>query len=242
MKILVNGGLNLSELDGWWAEAYVPEVGWALGDGKEHQAGDSAVAELDAVEADAMYRTLETEVAADFYTREGIAPPAGWVARMRESMAQLTERFSAARTIREYTEEHYIPAAHGYAERSANGSAMGVAMVAWRGEIDKKWAGLRFGAFEMTAVGTRYEFKIEVFAGDLSPESFKVEVYVAPGWAVTVEPVALERSTETGSAGATVFTGSVAADLPVEAYIPRVVPYFKGASVPLEAGEILWQR
>ena len=242
MKVLVNGGLNLSELDGWWAEAYVPEVGWALGDGKEHSEGDVAVAELDAIEADAMYRTLETEVAADFYTREGIAPPAGWVARMRESMAQLTERFSAARTIREYTEEHYIPAARGYGERSADSSAMGAAMVAWREEIDKKWAGLRFGAFEMKAVGTRYEFKIEVFAGELSADTFKVEVYVAPGWRVMVSPVLLNRSGETGSAGAMVFTGSVAADLPEEAYIPRVVPYFAGASVPLEAGEILWQR
>jgi hypothetical protein len=76
----------------------------------------------------------------------------------------------------------------------------------------------------------------------LSADAFKVEVYVAPGWAVTVSPVLLELGTDKSGAGALMFTGSVAADLPEEAYIPRVVPYFKGASVPLEAGEILWQR
>ena len=55
MKVLVNGGLNLSELDGWWAEAYTPEVGWALGDGKEH--GDDPA--WDAAEAEMLYKLLE---------------------------------------------------------------------------------------------------------------------------------------------------------------------------------------
>ena len=64
MKVLVNGGINLSELDGWWAEAYTPEVGWALGDGKEH--GDDPA--WDAIEADALYDLLEHEVIPEFYT------------------------------------------------------------------------------------------------------------------------------------------------------------------------------
>ena len=62
MKVLVNGGINLSELDGWWAEAYTPEVGWALGDGQEH--GDDPA--WDAVEADALYDLLEREVVPEF--------------------------------------------------------------------------------------------------------------------------------------------------------------------------------
>ena len=55
MKVLVNGGINLSELDGWWAEAYTPEVGWAIGDGQEH--GDDPA--WDAAEAEALYDLLE---------------------------------------------------------------------------------------------------------------------------------------------------------------------------------------
>ena len=73
MKVLVNGGINLSELDGWWAEAYTPEVGWALGDGKEH--GDDPA--WDAAEAEALYGLLEREVIPEFYTRDPNGIPAG---------------------------------------------------------------------------------------------------------------------------------------------------------------------
>ena len=123
MKVLVNGGINLSELDGWWAEAYTPEVGWALGDGQEH--GDDPA--WDAVEADALYDLLEREVIPEFYTRDESGIPTAWVKRMRESMARLTPRFSANRTVREYTEQHYLPAAAAYRERAANKGAVGQA-------------------------------------------------------------------------------------------------------------------
>src|SRR6201997_2070422 len=92
-KVLVNGGLNLSELDGWWAEAYAPEVGWALGDGRD-RGEDSA---WDATEAGALYALLEGEVASAFYTRSDRGLPTGWIARMRESMARLTPAFSSNR-------------------------------------------------------------------------------------------------------------------------------------------------
>lgn len=81
MKVLVNGGINLSELDGWWAEAYTPEVGWALGDGQEH--GDDPA--RDAVEAEALYNILEHEVIPEFYTRDEQGVPTAWVARMRKA-------------------------------------------------------------------------------------------------------------------------------------------------------------
>ena len=123
MKVLVNGGLNLSELDGWWAEAYTPEVGWALGDGQEH--GDDPA--WDAVEADALYDLLEREVIPEFYTRDEQGIPTAWVTRMRESMARLTPRFSTNRTVREYTERHYLPAAAAYRARAADKGAVGSA-------------------------------------------------------------------------------------------------------------------
>lgn len=104
MKVLVNGGINLSELDGWWAEAYTPDVGWALGDGQEH-ADDPA---WDAAEAEALFDLLERDIVPEFYTRNEQGIPAAWVNRMRESMAQLTPRFSTNRAVREYTEQHYL--------------------------------------------------------------------------------------------------------------------------------------
>jgi glycogen phosphorylase len=115
MKVLVNGGLNLSELDGWWAEAYTPEVGWALGDGQEH--GDDPA--WDAAEAEALYDLLEREVIPEFYARDAQGIPHGLGGADAESMASLTPRFSADRAVREYTEQHYLPAAAAYRERAA---------------------------------------------------------------------------------------------------------------------------
>ena len=128
MKVLVNGGINLSELDGWWAEAYTPDVGWALGDGKEH--GDDPA--WDAVEAEALYALLEQQVIPEFYTRDANGIPSAWVARMRNSMGRLTPRFSANRTVREYTEHYYIPAARAYRERAADNGTFGARLVNWR--------------------------------------------------------------------------------------------------------------
>ena len=76
MKVLVNGGLNFSELDGWWAEAYSPQVGWAIGDGKDH--GDDPA--VDAAEAEAMYTLLEQEVIPEFYERSGNGIAIKWLA------------------------------------------------------------------------------------------------------------------------------------------------------------------
>ena len=128
MKVLVNGGINLSELDGWWAEAYTPEVGWALGDGQEH--GDDPA--WDAAEANALYDRLEREVIPEFYNRDDRGVPTAWVKRMRESMARLTPQFSTNRTVREYTEHHYLPAATTYRERAADKGAAGRNIVHWQ--------------------------------------------------------------------------------------------------------------
>ncbi len=120
MKVLVNGGINLSELDGWWAEAYFPDLGWAIGDGQEHGADPA----WDSAEAEMLYHSLEQEVIPEFYARDGQGIPAAWVARMRESMARLTPQFSANRAVREYTEQRYLPAANNYRSRTApNGPA-----------------------------------------------------------------------------------------------------------------------
>lgn len=107
MKVLVNGGVNLSELDGWWAEAYTTEVGWAIGDMQEH--GEDP--EWDTAEASALYTILEQQVVPDFYTRNQKDIPEKWIEKMRHSMAVLTPQFSANRTVREYTKKYYLPAA-----------------------------------------------------------------------------------------------------------------------------------
>ena len=173
MKVLVNGGINLSELDGWWAEAYTPEVGWALGDGQEH--GDDPA--WDAAEAEALYDLLEREVIPEFYARDEQGIPTAWVARMRESMARLTPRFSADRTVREYTEQHYLPAAAAYRERAADKGAVGRQMVDWRHALEQKWPALRFGEVKVETDAEQHVFEVQVYLNDLDPNAVRVELY-----------------------------------------------------------------
>ena len=99
----------------------------------------------DAVEAEALYDLLERTVIPEFYARDEHGIPTAWVARMRESMARLTPHFSANRTVCEYTEQHYLPAAAAYRERAANNGAVGRQLVEWQQAVDRKWDSLRFG-------------------------------------------------------------------------------------------------
>jgi starch phosphorylase len=239
MKVLVNGGLNLSELDGWWAEAYTPEVGWALGDGQEH--GDDPA--WDSAEAEALYERLEQEVVPEFYTRDESGIPAAWVARMRESMAQLTPRFSAERTVREYTERHYIPGAAAYRARAAEECALGKRMAIWRREVEQDWAALRFGPVKVETVGTHHAFEVQVFVHDLDLAAVRVELYAA---AVNGDGPVRQEMTRVprldGADGGSAFSAEVPGTRPAADYTVRIIPHHEGAEVPLETARILWQR
>ena len=237
MKVLVNGGLNLSELDGWWAEAYSPEVGWALGDGHEH-ADDPA---WDATEAEALYGLIEREVVPQFYTRDPRGIPVAWVNRMRESMARLTPVFSTNRVVRQYTEDHYLRAASAYADRSAKRGSMGVYLLKWRIELEKHWDGLRFGSATVEQRGQTDFFSVDVFVGDLDPDAVAVELYAE---AKNGQPALTQKMSRGArlAGGATGFSYSaeVAATRPAADFTPRLVPFHAGALVPLEAPFILW--
>ena len=232
MKVLVNGGLNLSELDGWWPEAHAPEVGWVLGDGQEH--GDDPG--WDAVEADALYAVLEQEVIPEFYRRNEHGIPTAWVARMRESMAQLTPRFCANRAVREYTEQQYLPAAVAYRERAADNGAVGRDIINWQQTLKQKWVTLRFGEVKVETEAGQHIFEAEVHLNDLDPKAVRVELY-ADGINGS-DPVRQEMQCHRQLVGmASSYTYRAAGD-----YTPRLIPHHPGVEVPLEAARILWRR
>jgi hypothetical protein len=150
-----------------------PEVGWALGDGQEH--GDDPTS--DATDAEGLYDLLEREVIPEFYTRNEQGIPSAWVARMRESMARLTPRFSSGRTVREYIERHYLPMASAYRNRAADKGATGAGMANWRHALEQRWAALRFGEVKVETGGGQHVFEIQVCLNDLDPETVRVELY-----------------------------------------------------------------
>ena len=237
MKVLVNGGLNLSELDGWWAEAYSPKLGWALDDGKEH--GDDP--EWDAAEAQALYRILEEEVVPAFYNRNHDGIPSAWIGRMRESMSRLTPRFSANRTVREYTETYYLDAAARYCERARDRGAAGVLLQKWEQDVASHWRDVRFGELRAGSEEGRHVFDVEVYLGGLSPDEVRVELYADP--LQDELPLRLEMAPSGPITGAPyVYHASVSAGRPVSHCTPRIIPYHPEARVPLENARILWFR
>jgi glycogen phosphorylase len=238
MKVLVNGGINLSELDGWWAEAYMPDLGWAIGDGQEH--GEDPA--WDAAEAEALYERLEQEVVPEFYTRDAKGIPAAWVARMRESMARLTPRFSASRAVQEYTEQHYLPAAGAYRSRAAEKGAAAQRLVDWRNAQEPRSRGFRFGAVTVEEGAGHRVISVDVFLGDSAPDAVRVELYAdgaGGGDAVRQEMVRVQPDRP---GGGHVYRATVAADRPASDYTARIIPHFDGLSVPLEAAWITWQK
>jgi starch phosphorylase len=240
MKVLVNGGLNLSELDGWWAEAYSPEVGWAIGDRQEH-GNDPG---WDAAEADALYGLLEREIVPEFYARDERGIPRGWVARMRESMSRLTPLFSTNRVVRQYVEQHYLSAASAFRQRAAKQGAMGADLVNWQARLAQHWPNLRFGSATVEQKDGQYAFQVQVFLDELDPAAVSVELYAEArnGHALTREPM-VRGERLVGSANAFTYSARIPAMArPVADYTPRLVPQHAGASVPLEAPFILWHE
>jgi starch phosphorylase len=108
-KVVLNGGLNLSVLDGWWAEAYDGFNGFAIGRGETHTSADLH----DMKDAEALLRTLRDEVIPLYYDRDRDGLPRGWIARMKRAIRTLGWRFSADRMVTDYVLKAYIPAAGG---------------------------------------------------------------------------------------------------------------------------------
>ncbi len=239
MKVLVNGGLNLSELDGWWAEAYAPDLGWAIGDGQQH--GDDP--NWDSIEADALYTLLENEVIPQFYQRDKDGIPTAWVSRMRESLARLTPYYSADRTVRAYTEDRYLPAAADYLARAANNGDLGRRIVDWHNDIERNLHQLRFGEFKVDTHDQLHRFEIQIDLCNLNPESVRVELYatgVNGGPATHVEMRATEETP--GETPYTIYVLEVPASSPSADYTVRIIPNFPGVAIPLEESGIRWQR
>ena len=238
MKVLVNGGVNLSELDGWWAEAYSPEVGWAIGDGQEHE--DEAA--WDAVEAEQLYGLLENQIVPSFYDRDDAGIPQAWVAKVRQSMARLTPRFSANRTIRDYTERYYLAAAERYRHRAENHGALAAELVDIRRRIEDHWQGIYFGKFEIKNSDNGHSFQTQAYFNDLVSDVIEVELFADEHDGLPAERYPMTRGERLIGSNGWIFSAHVVSARPAEHFTPRIYPRHPEMAIPLECRSIRWQR
>ena len=145
--------------------------------------------------------------------------------------------------MREYTEQHYLPAATAYHERSANNGAIGRQMVDWQHAVAQKWGSLRFGDVRVETNADHHAFEVEIFLNDLDMDAVRVELYadgIDGG-----EPVRQEMKCAgplPGPSQHCVYQATVPASRPAKDYTARLIPHFPRVAVPLEAANILWQH
>ena len=233
MKVLVNGGINLSELDGWWAEAYSPDVGWALGDGREHNDDFS----IDYKEALQLYDILEEQIIPEFYQRNTEGIPEAWVQRIKKSMLKLTPPFCAHRMASEYTEKHYLPAAKRFQDRLANGAQLAKKIAAFERKWREKASTITFQTLELSSLENSYRFKLQLDLGAFDPSELTVQIYAAGSPAVCQPMKQTEKNEDTY-----IYEIEVPSHRSASDYCPRILPYLEGVNPMLEMPSILWQR
>ena len=239
MKVLVNGGLNLSELDGWWAEAYQPQVGWALGDGQEHDDDP----DWDAAEAAALYSILENEVIPAFYTRNADGLPTGWLAKMRAKYGHASRPDSLPTGL--YGNTPTTTTCPGRQPMRPAARTRAPSASAWRtggGMLEKEWNSLSFGDLQRETRDGQHHFRVEVIFGGVDPQAVQVELFAAgPGDRARRQPMARGDKLPDREGGY-LFTAQVPATRPASDFTPRLIPYFPGVAVPLEIPLILWHH
>ncbi len=233
MKVLVNGGLNLSELDGWWAEAYTPDVGWAIGDGQEH-----SEPHWDAVEAEELFSILEQQIVPRFYDRDADGIPRAWVARIRASLAQLAPRFSSNRMLAEYLDGLYLPAAATHWKR---GLPAARELSEWYRALRHHWGEIHWGNVDARSEGEAQLFSVQVYLGEISPDAVQVQLYADADVGAPAEchPMTREHALA-GAAGGFVYVARLRKGGAPQRYTPRVVASHPAVRVPAEANFIRW--
>jgi starch phosphorylase len=246
MKVVPNGGLNLSVLDGWWAEAYRPGVGWAIGDGQEFL----HTGYQDEVDAEALYSLLERQVVPLFYERDADGLPRGWIAMMKNSIRILAPAFSGDRMVKQYAERFYVPVADRYQRLAADGFAKAREVSAWRTQVREAWCDVKVtwveerGTPDLT-VGEGMQVAAKVRLGALEPCDVKVEAYVS-----ALRPDGALRSGR-GTAldwvscdnGEHYYVGMVPSRTSgLHGYAVRVLPCHDDVLVPNELPLIAWEE
>ncbi len=247
MKVIANGGLNFSVLDGWWAEGYDPTVGWEIGRGEDY----TDLGYQDHVEAQDIYETLEREIAPLFYKRDENGLPHGWITKMKASMKKLAPVYTTARMVREYTETYYVTAGRRARSLAENDFARAKALIIWKEKMRSHWGDVRVRSVTAEAdklsAGENVPVKAEIVLGDvITPEDVIVQLYAGPVDAdrnlMETNIAILTPEDPSGSNGQYTYRGTLPSDKSGQlGFTVRVVPSHLDAVLPQELPLIAWE-
>lgn len=236
MKILVNGGLNISTLDGWWGEAYTPEVGWAIG-------GENFFNQCsDEQDAEQLYCLLEEEIAPLFYRHNAEGLALDWLKRVRASMSTLTTQFSTNRMIKDYLDQYYQPAASDIAERVKNQSSLAKNLWQWDRQLRQSWHEIHIDKVQFHANDSSFSVTADIYLGSIDLQAVRVQL-IADSWqdqaAITVDLTAADAIEN--AINSFHWHGEVTTNRPTADFTVRVIPFHAAAKIPAENALVAWQ-
>ncbi len=179
MKIIANGGLNFSVLDGWWDEASTHEVGWDIGGREEY----NDIEYQDKVESNLLYKTLENNIATQFYKVEKDGLPREWIKKMKNSMSQLAPVFNTHRMVQEYTEKFYLKAKKNRKNMIENDWQKAKDFTEWKANLLENWSKIKFNSITNTSngeelkIGSKYNISAEISSKNLTNNDVEVQIY-----------------------------------------------------------------
>jgi len=182
-KVPMNGGINLSVLDGWWVEGYNGKNGWAFGDGEvhdNHELHDT----LDSIE---LYELLENEIIPAFFNKNDKGISDEWIQIMLESMKSNIPVFTTSRMVKDYIEKLYIPAINNNEKVTADNFQVAKELSKWKQKIERAWSAVSLtledqkveNGSDLLKYGEKFEVSLMANLGDLKPEDVLVEIYLS---------------------------------------------------------------
>jgi glycogen phosphorylase len=246
MKVVPNGGLNCSVLDGWWDEGYDPGVGWAIGDREE--APDQE--QQDWLDSRRLYQLIEQEIAPKFYHRVDGGIPSAWLEMVKRSMAQLAPVFSTTRMVREYAEKAYFPAGIAFERMRSDGLQRAKDALTWRDRVRSQWQQVRIADVSDTAgavnpLGEDFTVRARVQLGSITPDEVRVQAVfgkIGPNRdLLNMQPYDMHLVGEED--GAHLFETSLSfTDAGHRGYTIRVLPKNEDVNVASELPLVAWEE
>jgi glycogen phosphorylase len=246
MKVVYNAGLNFSILDGWWAEAYNPDVGWAIGNGEEYR--ETQTEQQDHIESQALYNVLEQDIIPTFYEHGRDGLPREWITKVKTSIKQLAPYFNTRRMVQEYAELFYLPTYERYEAMTMPDLSAGIDFAEWRKRLEASWRGVQIKSVEIPTqsvkVGNEMKVHADVVLGNLKPEDVRVQLYFGPlntDGSISDEGNAIDMSVQEQADGHYKYVAQVSYNTSGDRGISvRVVPKHEYLPSPFQPGLIAW--